>query len=77
MTKDSKFTAKDAQRAMAHEMRGTRLGKGFAATTTKSGKVKVEAKPAPTSVSRKIAQSKSKKTKVVRRTPKSPVDRGN
>lgn len=37
--------------------------------TEKSGKVKVEAKPAPTSVSRKIAQRKSKKTKVVRRTP--------
>lgn len=33
--------------------------------TDKSGKVKVEAKPAPTSVSRKIAQSKSKKQTAV------------
>ena len=65
MATDSKFTAKDAQRAMAHEMRGTRLGKGFAATKDKSGKVKVEAKPAPTSLSRKIAQKNSKKQTAV------------
>lgn len=48
----------------------TNIGKNFKDTKDKSGKVKVEAKPAQTSVSRKIAQRKSKKQKVVRRTVK-------